>query len=317
MLDWLSSKIAMIIAATILIAAVSGYFLLQQRGLERVEVQEVADLIAARINDISSINGETEILMTFDEGKSYRGTLLQRTIAGISYEIEIRRDVVRVSAGDHVVSSRLHERIHVWNPSDIDSATSEDMANADRNSSAIKFNAGNDFIIENRRMIIGEMQYPTFVYLEVTKKLQNVTDNLARIIIENATPSSKELNKNVTIDPIDLIEGEPYTIQIYPRLLVVTQKSMTTLHFINVDHLWNPWDTTVADLSAPVTQSTIASIDSQHPGPIELSSVDDTFRVSCRAVCISDGIMVEHVADDGTIYYSWEPAHIVLAFIYV
>jgi hypothetical protein len=167
----------MMVAAGVILAAVLGVFIAQKRSLEELELQEVADEIAKRVNDVSSVNAETSVNMTFNENKASRGEgiLLRDTIGGKDYEIELTPNMVIIRQDGRVATAKFDKSVHVWDPevelngrkytnqSELDEIDSEHIR--------VKKSSGYDFTIERKQLTVDKgsrggvvLEYHTFVY---------------------------------------------------------------------------------------------------------------------------------------------------------
>ena len=162
MLDWLSSKMAMMIAALIILSSTIGFFAWQNKNIQALELQNIADQIAGKINEMNGIEGNAYVRVTFKD--NINGMHLNTIVGGKTYTINITQNLVIASQHSTKVVGKIIEPIHVWKP-DKDVYESDEMQENDANSRTQEFSSGTDFIIERKMVTVSGLQeYHTFVY---------------------------------------------------------------------------------------------------------------------------------------------------------
>lgn len=163
MLEFLTSKIAMMMAAMIILISVMGIFTMIREDAEDLELRDVTDSISQSINDINSINGDTKELLTFQKGKD--GIYLRPEIGGKDYEIILTQKKVMVRQDEEVFIEEFITSIHLWEPvNNVYNMT--EIQDMDAGNPQLNFMSGEDFVIERKLINLqGENGYMTFVYL--------------------------------------------------------------------------------------------------------------------------------------------------------
>ncbi len=163
MLEFITSKIAMMMAAIIILTSVLAVFTLIREDANDIQLRNYADTISDIINDINSINGETKEIITFQKGGE--GIYLEPEIDGKGYEIKIYQNRVLVRQEDASFIERFIGQVHLWEPERTAYDLNE-IQDRDRENHQLKFISGKDLIIDRRLMEKeGENGYMTFVYL--------------------------------------------------------------------------------------------------------------------------------------------------------
>lgn len=175
MLDFISSKVGMIIAAVIISGTVIGFFAWQRAGFEDIERQKTAGFIADHIDHVSSLSSSHRELVTFNHDREKQGVYINPRIAGNPYTLTITGNLVILKQdGEEDVISSLTRRIHPWNPEVI---RGEDVLNdtvlqkIDLGNRSVEIRSGMDFYIEiiplnmTSAEIPLETVYHTFVYI--------------------------------------------------------------------------------------------------------------------------------------------------------
>ena len=163
MIELLTSKIAMMIAAVIILTSVLGIFSMQREDAKELELRNVADEILGVINNMNTITGETKETITFKEGED--GIFVKPNVDGKTYEITITRFEVIIRQDGKTFLRNFVEDIHVWFPEKI-AYTSTELQDLDKEHWILKLASGEDFVILRKMVEIGgEKGYMTFVYL--------------------------------------------------------------------------------------------------------------------------------------------------------
>jgi hypothetical protein len=162
-LDLLTSKIAMMVAAIIILTTVLGIFTMQREDAKGLELKNIAEKISNSINSINSINGETQESLTFQ--KEEEGIFLEPEIDGKGYDIILTQNKVLIRQNDHVFIENFVTPIHVWDPEKT-AYNSTQILNKDKENTRLEFTSGEDFVILRKMVELdGEKGYMTFVYL--------------------------------------------------------------------------------------------------------------------------------------------------------
>lgn len=115
MLQWLQSKIVMLIVGIILISSITSLFYYQMDQIEKEERYNRCRKISQVIGDMHTLDvDEMRQRITFHENAE--GIYLPSTIRDKSYTIEIWTDLVRVKSDGGISSKRTPESVHIWSP---------------------------------------------------------------------------------------------------------------------------------------------------------------------------------------------------------
>lgn len=163
MLEFITSKIAMMIAAIIILTSVIGVYALQREQAKDLELQNIADKITGAIDNVNTIQGETKINVTFDRGEE--GVYVKPLVNGKNYEIMITNYKVIITQSSRRATSNFLGSIHLWAPLSY-SYNLTQIKDNDKANRTLEFVSGDDFKIERKSMQInGENEYGTFVYI--------------------------------------------------------------------------------------------------------------------------------------------------------
>jgi len=162
MLDFITSKIAMMIAAVIILTSVLGIFAWQREDSKALELRNIADEISNSINEFNSISGETKVNVTFE--KSNEGIYLNPKVDGEDYEIIITQSEVIVRQNDRLFLRNFISSVHIWEPNS-EFYDKDEIKDNDSKSPQQELRSGEDFQIYRKLVNSGEgKQYMTFVY---------------------------------------------------------------------------------------------------------------------------------------------------------
>ena len=163
MLEFVISKMAMMIAAIIILSSVLGIYTLQREQAKDLELRNIADKIADAIDDLNSLQGETKVNVTFERGKE--GVYVKPSVKGKNYEIMIAQYKVMISQNHKRSISNLMGPTHSWEPLS-NSYTLTQIEEIDGTNRTLELKSGKDFKIERKLIeISGENEYRTFVYV--------------------------------------------------------------------------------------------------------------------------------------------------------
>jgi hypothetical protein len=127
MLDWLSSKVAMTLAALLMLAGVTGFFLAQEERVVQDALDGVAANAAAYIDEVSLSLGEmtTSLSIGPPPREIPEGLELPSMAAGERYSLVLHASYVLIEGGGHRAMAGLHRPVHLWRPDERPYAASE------------------------------------------------------------------------------------------------------------------------------------------------------------------------------------------------
>ncbi len=113
MIDWIASKVAMSLAALILLAGVVAYFLAQQEQMRHDALRGIADQAAAFLEEVSQSPGEFATTMSLGPGGRLElpGLALDRT-----YRLTLYGAYVVAGADGDRAFAVLGTSVHLWQP---------------------------------------------------------------------------------------------------------------------------------------------------------------------------------------------------------
>ena len=164
MLDWVMSKIAMSVAAVILILLGVGYIESQRESLERVELQNTARGLADLVNELAGTNSNITIIVS--PGGDQSSGHLPATIAGEAYAITIMPQLVAIGKDGVRRTAEFSEIVHPWHPS-ATVFTDEALDQQDTAATPLELKSGTKIYIKRQMITVdGEHQWHTFIYPE-------------------------------------------------------------------------------------------------------------------------------------------------------
>jgi len=111
MLEWLSSKVAVAVAAMLLLSSSTAYFANQNDGVRRTEIVNVARGIASFVDAAFGLSGEVEFTASC-EGDA--NLLMPDAISGSPYEIHLRHDAVIAAQEGVTAIAHWTGDLHFW-----------------------------------------------------------------------------------------------------------------------------------------------------------------------------------------------------------
>jgi hypothetical protein len=189
MFEWFSAKIAVSIAALVMVVFVLSFFFLQQSGFEQDEFHNMAQTIANKINEVSRASCNTTMWVTFDHNfdEEQGNVYVSGQFRDEQYYINITHNEVMLQQDDMGVAAQLHFDIHTYNPFEQSQyegkdtyeyfITRDDLYKLDENQDTayLQFKSGGsgegkagDIKLERKLIeVSGHKEYHTFVYLEI------------------------------------------------------------------------------------------------------------------------------------------------------
>ena len=162
MIDWISSKVAMSLAALILLAGVVSFFLAQQEEARHDALHSIANQAASYIDEISRSPGEIAARISVGPG----GTLeLPALAAGQAYALTVYRSYVVAGYDGKRAFAVLTTSIHMWQPR-AGSYTASEVAEFDTLHPSLALESEGSAIVSRRSLVIdGSPTLETFVFL--------------------------------------------------------------------------------------------------------------------------------------------------------
>lgn len=163
MIDLITSKLAMMVAALIIMTTVLGVYAVQRDQGKDLELMNIVETICGAIDDMNGIQGDTILNMTFDRGAE--GRFLEPLVDGKNYDILITSYEVVISQDDRRYQEDFMAPVHLGQPHS-SSLTSFEIEDGDMEHDELTFTSGTDFTINRKRVVVGgENKYLTFVYV--------------------------------------------------------------------------------------------------------------------------------------------------------
>jgi len=172
MWQWLSSYVAITIAVFIILGAVVAFFTVQQNTIKDTEFDQIAQKIADVIDSVSSVNGNTTRIITFETNQN--GVPIQKLFYGNIYNINITKTSVILTQNTRTAHKNLRWSVHPWSPALLnDSAHNyytdpSELSYRDSTLPYLTFSSNTLFkvVIERKEISVNyDIQYHTFIYL--------------------------------------------------------------------------------------------------------------------------------------------------------
>ncbi len=162
MIDWISSKVAMTLAALLLLAGVVSFFIAQQAQARHDALQAIADQAAAYIDEVSRAPGEFAASISL----GVQGTLeLPGLAADRPYSLTVYRAYVVAGFDGDRAFAVLATPIHLWQPPAGDH-TSAEVEREDDLHPTVTIASGGTVIVSRRFLSVdGASSLHTFAFL--------------------------------------------------------------------------------------------------------------------------------------------------------
>lgn len=240
MIDFIYSKVGLIVAALLITSVMLGVFAYQRRQIDTITLHTIGENLSSLVNEVCTIEGEVKWLLTFDEQRRPDGTYFPPTVGGDPYTIRISPDMVFLEQDQKLASSRFSSTVHVWNPGDMRNITTSDLAKANDHIYTLEFEGGYDLFIESR--YITGSGYETFIYLEDSESFQSEVNRIGRDLKEFyriRDPGELEDTRGMYTD---------VEFTAYKGIIVFDEdedRNFKSLYIVNIDHTWHPTGSSV------------------------------------------------------------------------
>ncbi len=164
MLDWALSKIIVSVFTVMLIIFSVFVFSAKRPDIEENELKAISDQISSNVNELSNTNSNSSVSFTFSENVT--AVTLPADIDDERYDMLFSTMWVTLETDRKSASSDFTERVHLWNPDEIDYMTNEtEMEELDRENTRLELVSGENFrVVRSELIVSGEIQYRTFLF---------------------------------------------------------------------------------------------------------------------------------------------------------
>jgi hypothetical protein len=162
LIDWLASKIGVLIAIGVITTFVLGLFAWQHSAMVDNEGQALADSISGVLDNVGNMNAITRLNISYGNEPDQ----LPETIGGKEYSINISSNMVIITSGNRLWTSICVVPVIPQNLSQRSFNLTESK-NLETAGSSGEHQSGNGFVVERARLdVSGEIKYVTLVYWE-------------------------------------------------------------------------------------------------------------------------------------------------------
>ena len=163
MIDWLSSKFALLVAALLILASAFAIIGIQRRGIEDLELERIAEDIASVVNSAALVNAQSCIVVEFGNGR--QGNSFPSQVGGVPYTINLTRTAVLVVQNGKGFMAVFIESVHLWEPGPNAIEGGREIEEMDESHRNLQLESGTDFVVERKKVETKEGdEYHTFVY---------------------------------------------------------------------------------------------------------------------------------------------------------
>ncbi len=270
MIDFIYSKLALIVAALIIASTLIGAFAWQRRETEEVSLQSISENISRLVNEVSSGDNEVKRLVTFDEEKRAEATYFPARVGGETYDMRISINNIILDQDDKSVSSSFSYPVHVWNPGDMENVTNYELERANDKVFLQEFTSGTDLYVEST--FLKGSGYETFIYPAESEEFQEEHVDT----VGNKINDFFEVEQDDIYDGIDKVDSQTTdrAFTAHPGVIVFEEngRDYESLYVVDVDHVWDPDEHINGDT---VTKEELEEIDNE----ISSIEIEDEFEL--------------------------------------
>ena len=162
MIDWISTKVAMTLAALVLLAGVVAFFLGQQQEARHDALQSIADRTAGILDEVSRIRGEMNITLSLGPGGTQE---LPQQAGGERYSLALYPSYVAAGFDGERAFAVLRTPVHLWEPR-AGTYTAASVADLDTRHPSLMISVGGSVVVSRRSLTVdGSPSLETFVFL--------------------------------------------------------------------------------------------------------------------------------------------------------
>lgn len=163
MIDWLASKIGVLIAIGVITTFVLGLFAWQHSSMVDREGQALADNISEVLDCVGILDATTRLNISYGEEPDQ----LPRTIGGKEYSVNITSNMVIITSGNRLWTSACVVPVIPQNLSQRNFNLTG-FENLKTTGFSGEHQSGQNFAMERARLdVSGEIEYVTLVYWEL------------------------------------------------------------------------------------------------------------------------------------------------------
>jgi hypothetical protein len=162
LIDWLASKIGVLIAIGVITTFVLGLFAWQHSVMVDREGQALADSISGVLDSVGNMDAATRLNISYGDEPDQ----LPMTIGGKEYSVNVTINMIIVTSGNRLWTSTFVVPVIPQNLSQrsFNLTESENLRTA---GSSGEHQSGQGFVVERARLdVSGEIGYATLVYWE-------------------------------------------------------------------------------------------------------------------------------------------------------
>ena len=152
MLEWLSSKMSVVLASMLLLSSMTAYFANQRDYARRQELETVARGLSSFVNAVFGVHGTTEFEVSFAGGGDL---VLPSRIGGSPYSVRMRSDSVVIEQYGGSAIGHWSGNLHFWTW-DGATLTWESVNASDRNRDSLSLGSGQGFQVSVEEIVLSE-----------------------------------------------------------------------------------------------------------------------------------------------------------------
>lgn len=164
MLEWITSKVVVSVAALLILASVGGFFVTQREGWKDAQAANISKDVAKLVNQVSTVNSNLTTIIHF--GDSSPGINLPSNVDGATYVMKFDRTSVRCELNGRSSISEFYTAVHLYPPSDVDLKNLTQKRENDLNHQTFTTHStGKIVLMRARAATTGASEFETFVFV--------------------------------------------------------------------------------------------------------------------------------------------------------
>ncbi len=228
MVETFMTKLFLSIAVIAIVTSLVGFFSLQLESFRLQELDATCDGIQLRVDEVSSVEGETRVLFTYGEVQAGEAVMLPHLVHGKGYFMDFCTTAILINQEDRWGRATFSHKVHLFYPGDVTDLTPTDLEALDGIFRTVRFRSENDFLAERRYFV--SSGYQTFIYPSEGARDQSAVQRLADEIDQHSwsAPGTWE----VDCDECDVV--------LLPDLVVTLGEGFAGVAQVHVNHTYDP-----------------------------------------------------------------------------
>jgi hypothetical protein len=163
MLEFISTKVVVSIAALVILASIGGFMYLQKETIREQALNSAVNEFVSIVDSVSRVDSELSLIMTFSEDG--KGVHLRDLVDDKRYSLKIFKGRAIATQDGISSSAEFSEDVHLFCPAELKKIAASDLQILDLAHQQFETQSNGEIFIENRLIDLDDRDsYLTFLY---------------------------------------------------------------------------------------------------------------------------------------------------------